>query len=240
MYRLRSHFKTEIMEEVNLFLGRVCQLSIMMLAKLFHHKGRILMLHDIGGSDEFSISEGSFRQLINKIKLYNVIRLENWANEENFIALSFDDVPQSFYNIAFPILKEHRIPFTIFVSVSLLDKEGYITVDQLKEIASCDLCTLGSHGVEHVFYRNLTHKQLLKEYEESQSILSKIVDRNVDVFAFPYGSFYACGFCHKSAVLRNYKYGFGTVQIPITIPSLLPDWFLPRINVDSSFVSEFK
>ena len=59
----------------------------------------------------------------------------------------------------------------------------------------------------------------------------------VEMFAFPYGSYYACGYANKHLAGDVYKYAFGTVACPITKPSLLKIYYLPRINVDMEFLN---
>ena len=62
-------------------------------------------------------------------------KFKNWEREEDFYALTIDDVPENFYYNAYPLLKEASIPFTLFVNVSLLNKDGFITKEQLVEMS---------------------------------------------------------------------------------------------------------
>lgn len=191
-----------------------------------------------GEPEQFRISIVSFCSLIEKLKLRNTIRLENWENEKNFFALSIDDVPENFYINAFPVLKKAGIPFTIFANIELLNTEGYITTEQLKEISECELCTVGSHGLKHDYYCKLDKEAAKRDLEGSKLELERIIERKVDLYAFPYGSFYACGFKRKNLVANYYKYGFGTIDMPITQHSILPHYFLPRINVSDDYINK--
>lgn len=202
-------------------------------------KGKVLMFHSIGGNqeDSFNIDTTQFEKLLRRLKSQHVIRLEDWAGENDFICLSIDDVPESFYHNAFPLLKQYDIPFTIFVATGLLGTEGYISINQLKEMASCNLCTVGSHGSAHGFYYKLANTGRFEELNESKCYLEKLTGKDVITYAFPYGSIYACGLRHKKEILKYYQYGFGTIQCPITSPCLLPDYYLPRINVSKSNIN---
>lgn len=201
--------------------------------------GHVLMIHQVGMNDEeFCITPEEFETLVVFLSKNHTIRLENWEEEKDFFALTIDDVPEGFYVYAFPILKKYKIPFTLFVSISLLDTEGYITTGQLLEMANSDFCTVGSHGVRHVEYYTLNGQEIAKDLKESKLKLSELIGKPVELFAFPYGSYYACGFKHKKIVIDTYKYGFGTVKSTITSPSALPHYFLPRINVDSSYIKQ--
>lgn len=201
--------------------------------------GRVYMIHNVGGTEgEFNISTTQFDRLLKCLSQKNVIRLEDLDSKDDFIALSIDDVPASFYYNAFPLLKKYGIPFTLFVSCSLLDTEGYITTDMLKEMSTCGLCTVGSHGWKHDFYCKFDENAARVDLATSKTQIENIIDGLVELYAFPYGSFYACGMKQKHLVKDYYKYGFGTVACPITRPSSLPNYFLPRINLTKEIIDK--
>lgn len=200
------------------------------------------MLHWVGDdvldeqTEPFRLSTAQFRTLLLWLKGKNVVRLERWETERDFYALTIDDVPECFYQNAFPLLKEAGLPFTIFVNVSLLDTPGFISTDQLKEMAACPLCTVGSHGVNHGEFALLCKEQAATDLRQSREELERLIGKPVELFAYPYGSYYACGYAHKHLSAEVYRYAFGTVACPITHPSLLRPYFLPRINVDSQTI----
>lgn len=202
-------------------------------------KGKILMFHNIGATEacEFNISVSEFEACLKRIIQKGVVRLEEWKESSDFYAISIDDVPKSFYENGFPLLKQYNVPFTLFVATELLNKEGYITVNQLTEMAACTLCTIGSHGINHGEYTLLSKEEKNRELSESSSWLSQLTGRSIEMYAFPYGSLYACGYGQKHLVADYYKYGFGTVQLPVTDPAVLPDYYIPRLNVTSTNIS---
>lgn len=216
------------------------------ISKLFVERGKVLMIHWVcdnrldDPNEPFRLSKEQFESLIDWLKVKNVIRLENWESEKDFYALTVDDVPECFYFNAYPILVKEKIPFTLFVNVSLLDTVGYITSEQLKEMSSNTLCTIGSHGIEHVEYARLSCAEVLNELHNSKDILERKVGKSVQMFAFPYGSYYACGYKNKVLAGEIYKYAFGTVASPITQPMFFKQYFLPRINVDADFIKSMQ
>lgn len=224
-------------------IGKCCHVFHVNIAKCFKVQGRVLMLHWVGDeaqsedAEPFRISTEQFKKLLLWLKKKNVIRLENCEKEKDFYALTIDDVPENFYNNAFPLLKVAEIPFTLFVNLSLLDKDGFITKEQLVEMARCKLCTIGSHGINHGEFTLLDKKQALCDLKESKKKLEKIIGEKVEMFAYPYGSYYACGYNNKHLAKSAYKYAFGTVACPITKPSLLKNYFLPRINVNAEMIN---
>lgn len=122
------------------FMGKCCHLFHINVSKIFAPQGRVLMLHWVGDeiqdeeTEPYRISTEQCRRFLVWLKSKNTIRLENWEREEDFYALTIDDVPENFYYNAYPLLKEASIPFTLFVNVSLLNKDGFITKEQLVEM----------------------------------------------------------------------------------------------------------
>ena len=231
------------MKLLRLFMGKCCHLFHINVSKIFAPQGRVLMLHWVGDeiqdeeTEPYRISTEQCRRFLVWLKSKNTIRLENWEREEDFYALTIDDVPENFYYNAYPLLKEASIPFTLFVNVSLLNKDGFITKEQLVEMSKCELCTIGSHGVSHGEFALFSWKQALRDLKDSKCELEQIIGKPVEMFAFPYGSYYACGYANKHLAGDVYKYAFGTVACPITKPSLLKIYYLPRINVDMEFLN---
>lgn len=231
------------MNPIKRIIGKLSHLFYIYTAKCFATRGKVFMLHWVGDElldaehEPYRISTNQFHKLIQWLKLRNIIRLESWEQEKNFYALTIDDVPENFYRNAFPLLKEAGIPFTLFVNVSLLDKEGFITKNQLLEMSRCEFCSIGSHGVSHGEYTLLNKVAALKDLKESKNELERLIGKPVEMYAYPFGSYYACGYSNKHLAGEVYKYGFGTVACPITKPLLLKQYFLPRINVDVEFVN---
>ena len=225
------------MNQIRRIFYKIIQSSVIKMTQYRAVQGRILMLHQIGREkDEFSITPEEFESLALVLNSKHTIRLEEWEKEDDFYALTIDDVPEGFYLYAFPILQKYQIPFTIFVSISFLNAEGYISTKQLLEMSNSDLCTVGSHGVRHEEYYKLDGKDIANDLKESKRKLSELIGKPVELFAYPYGSYYACGLKNKKQVLDVYKYGFGTAKCPITKPLVLPKYFLPRINVDTTYI----
>lgn len=224
--------------DVKVFVERIvsfmCHKIIIAIASIIKSRGYVFMIHSVGGNGnyEYDISREEFEQFLCKIKNYPIIRLEEWESYNNFIVLTADDVHESFYRNAFPLLKKYRIPFTIFVSTSLIDTKGYISSNQLIEMSMCELCTIGSHGHSHSMYKKFTKDTALHDLEMSKKRLLEVTGRDIQLYAYPYGSYFACGYNNKRSVQQVYKYGFGTIKCPITRPLIFSKYFLPRINVD--------
>ena len=118
-------------------IGKCCHVFHTSVAKLFSERGRVLTLHWVGNevqdeeTESFRISTEQCKKLLQWLKSKNIIRLENWEKEQGFFALTIDDVPENFYHNAYPLLREAGIPFTLFVNVSLLNKEKLLPGNNL-------------------------------------------------------------------------------------------------------------
>lgn len=222
--------------------GKVSSIIWVNLSKLLKRRGFVCVLHSVGDTRHpYNLSTANFEILIKSLRDVNVIPINEWEKRENFVSLSFDDVPVSFYYNAFPLLKKYDIPFTLFVSCSLLDEELYITTEMLKEISNCDLCTIGSHGLNHVFFADYSKEEAIDDLKKSKSKLESIINKDVTLYAFPYGSLYACGYNNRRMVKKVYQYGFGTIATAITKPLLFPVFYLPRVGfTDDSFEKRLK
>lgn len=218
-------------------IGKLAHISYCFVGSFYKSKGVVYMLHEISEHDgEFCISRKELEYFLRSVEKDKVINLSEWESKSDFIAITIDDVPENFYNNGFPLFKKYGIPFTIFVSTSLLDTPGFIKTEQLKEMAQCNLCTVGSHGTIHDLYRKLNKNDKIHFLEKSQKCLSEICNRPIDLFAFPYGSVYACGLKGKKLVSRFYKYGFGTIACDIISP-ISRKYFLPRKNLTRNLIA---
>ncbi len=155
------------------------------------------------------------------------------------ILITFDDGLADLYTIAYPYLKKHNIPFTAFIATDFLDKEGYITTEQLKTLASDELVTIGAHGVTHTPLPKLSKEGQEYELRTSKEILEKIIDNDVTIFAYPYGQ------KNKDTlklISKIYKYAFDVCDFGVNIfMILLCKMMIPRYNiVDSNIETQMK
>ena len=66
--------------------------------------------------------------------------------------ITIDDGWKSVYTDAYPVLKKHKFPFTIFLYKRYVDGGGKaLTTPMIEEMLASGLCTIGSHSVDHPF-----------------------------------------------------------------------------------------
>lgn len=197
---------------------------------------RIYMFHNISNEKtnllEFNSNvEGFEKFIINLLKNYKPGNMEDVIANPNMFAITFDDVNMNIYKYAIPILKKYSIPFTLFIAVDYLNKEGYISTKELENLKNDELCTIGVHTMSHTILR--FEKDLEYEIKESKIVIERIIGKKAVYFAYPYGSIYACS-------RRNIKYvekcgferAFSAINGTITTNALKNQFFIPRINGD--------
>lgn len=110
--------------------------------------------------------------------------------------ITFDDGYTSIYSAAWPILKKHGWPFTIFVNSQHHDEKNphYMSWAQLREMAEAGV-TIGNHSVSHNHMIRLQQgedqstwlRRMRAEIEGAQQRIDKEVGRQPRVFAYPFG-----------------------------------------------------
>jgi len=118
------------------------------------------------------------------------------GKEKNSIALTFDDAYESVYTTAAPILASRGYPYTVFVNTDAVGRPGYMTWEQLEELAGREGVVLGNHSTDHGHLArkpNETEGQWQQRIEHSldgaQQELQRRLGIDTAMFAYPYGEF---------------------------------------------------
>ena len=143
----------------------------------------------------------------------------NFVNPKNFeeelinnkskkkILLTIDDGFASFYKNAWPILKQKRIPFILFVSTREVGAFNYMTWDQIREISEEDFVEIGNHSHTHEYLADESNELIKKDISKSISIFKKNLGKNSVFFSYPFGE-YSNDF--KNIIKDfGFKYAFG-------------------------------
>lgn len=205
--------------------------------------GEILMFHQVDNfkenwiDDNVSITYDSFKLLINSLinngNKFGSVNEIGISSTSNKIYITFDDGYLNTYTNAYPILKVYNIPFCIFITTDYISKENYLTFDMVKSFGSESLCTIGSHTLSHPLLRFKSNLDSYNEIYESKRILEKYIRREVEYFAYPYGSIYACSKKDiDNANKAGYKMAFSTINSNLSYKVIKSRFFIPRINVN--------
>lgn len=168
-----------------------------------HYVVPILMYHKVDKNDslesKLAVSPQVFEKQMNFLarNKYKVISLNQLVSlikakskiPQNTIVITFDDGYENNYSQAYPILKKYNLPATIFIIVDFINKPGYMTQGQLRELAQSGLITLGSHTMSHPVLSKIDEKLLDEEIAGSKRVLEEKISMPVTLLSYPLGAF---------------------------------------------------
>jgi peptidoglycan/xylan/chitin deacetylase (PgdA/CDA1 family) len=131
---------------------------------------------------------------------YNIVTLEVVADllknnkriPPKTVAITFDDGYRDNYIYAYPIIKEYKIPVTIFIIVNEVGRaqQDRLYWSEIKEMQSSGLVTFGSHALDPEPLVNLKSPlELKRQIFDSKKILEKELGTTVNSFCYAGGLF---------------------------------------------------
>jgi len=122
---------------------------------------------------------------------YQPLDVNSLVEQNNFpgrnYLLSFDDGTLDHYTVAFSLLRELAQHAVFFVPTSRLDRPGYVTTAQVREMAGAGQ-TIGLHSHDHKRMDVLTDGEMRDQMRKSREILAGITGVPPWIFA-PVGGF---------------------------------------------------
>ena len=113
-------------------------------------------------------------------------------------AVSFcvDDAFRSFYDVGMPIIRQYDFPVTLFVNTDAVGTSGYLSWDELKELAA-EGVEIGNHTANHAYLVELEpgetyqqwQKRIRDDIEKAQQKFEKHLGFKPTLFAYPYGEY---------------------------------------------------
>ena len=123
------------------------------------------------------------------------------------VLLTIDDGFLSFYEKAWPILKQNKIPFVLFVSTREVGSFNYMTWEQIIEINNEDFVEIGNHSHTHEYLVDENNELIKADIQKSIDIFKKKLGKNSYFFSYPFGE-YSVNF--KNIIKSfGFKYAFG-------------------------------
>ena len=129
------------------------------------------------------------------------------------VLLTFDDGYEDAYTEVFPRLRAYGMTGTFFVTLNLVGRPGYLTLEQVREMHAGGM-DIQSHAVDHVALATLSSAAQRYQLCESRRILSEWLGKDIRHFAYPGGSHNESAF-HSAAAcgyLTAYNSGGGSLQ----------------------------
>ena len=170
----------------------------------------------------------------NNIKFINPKNFEMELKDnkkQRKILLTIDDGFLSFYENAWPILKEKKIPFILFVSTKEVGSFNYMNWDQIKEISKEDFVEIGNHSHTHEYLVDENDETIISDIQKSITIFKNKLGKNSDFFSYPFGE-YSINF--KNIIKSfGFKYAFG--QHSGVIDDTKNFYELPRFPINEKY-----
>ena len=151
--------------------------------------------------------------------------------EKNYLLLTIDDGFESFYLNAWPVLKKKEIPFILFVSTREVGKNGYMTWEQIKEIESSGLVTIGNHSHSHEYLIDWDEKKIREDLEIAIKIFNKELGYSPNLFSYPFGEY--SNILKKIVADLNFKFAFGQHSGVIDLSKNFLE--LPRFPINEKY-----
>ena len=152
---------------------------------------KYIFYHDIHSENRFtdmSTHVDLFVKHINVIRELGFEIVHEITKEKNQISISFDDGFKGLYqNIG--IINQLEVPITLFVVSSFLDRDNFLSTNNLKELAKNKFIEIQSHTLSHEELPTLDSDSLQLELKKSKEILESICETEIDSICFPKGMF---------------------------------------------------
>ena len=186
-----------------------------------------------------NIKKNDFLRHLEIIKNNNIkfINPKNFQEEltinkkQRKVLLTIDDGFSSFYENAWPTLKEKKIPFILFVSTREVGSFNYMNWDEIREIGKEDFVEIGNHSHTHEYLVDENNETIKSDIQKSINIFNKELGKNSEFFSYPFGE-YSINF--KSIIKSfGFKYAFG--QHSGVIDETKDFYELPRFPINEKY-----
>ena len=115
---------------------------------------------------------------------------------EHAVSFCVDDAFRSFYDVGMPIIRRYGYPVTLFVNTDAVGTSGYLSWDELKELAT-EGVEIGNHTANHAYLVELQpgetypqwKKRIRDDIEKAQQQFEKHLGFRPTLFAYPYGEY---------------------------------------------------
>ena len=154
----------------------------------------------------------------------------NKVKTDKKILITIDDAFLSFYENAWPFLKENQIPFILFTSTDFIGKKGYMNIDQLREVEKESFAYLGNHSHMHEYMVTFDFNKFTNDIDRSIEIFNNLFNYNPIFFSYPFGEY---SLEQKNYISSKFKYAFGQHSGVIDLNK--DPYELPRFPINEKY-----
>ena len=132
--------------------------------------------------------ENQMKYISNNFETIFIEDIEKDYSNKKVVSLTFDDAYVDFYTNVFPILKKYNLKANLYVIVNARGGK-YLDDNQIKEISSSGLVSVGSHTLNHLSLKSLSDEEINKELKDSKKELESLINKEVKTICYPSGSY---------------------------------------------------
>lgn len=230
---------------------------LLLVHRMFLKTPYILMYHRLTPENGTSISVDNFEQhlifLKNNCEVVPLAEAISGVNHETRgklkVAITFDDGYDDFYNLAWPLLKKHNVPATLFITTGFIDKAVWLWPDKIDYI----LKNATSFSAELEGFGDLTFTQetvlkawhqlgdycLVKPWEERDKLINQLANElGVTLPLLPTKGYQALTWSQiKEMANEGLNIESHTVTHPI-LSTLNPDELKQELSVSKQVIEE--
>ena len=192
-----------------------------------------------------SISSQNFNEQLQYLKKnnYNVLPVSRLIDffynsydlPPKSVFITIDDAFKSFYEKAFPLLKNYNFPFSVFLSTSFVNKNktsDFMDWEMLDELKR-DKGEIYNHSDKHKSFIEYTSTDLIKDIEIAEKKIEKNLGKSDKIISYPYGESNAS----VKDVVKDlgYKIAFSQHSSPLHFKE--NKYNLPRFSINDKYGS---
>lgn len=206
-------------------------------------KVTILMYHAVDekawGDTSLFVKTSEFEKQMNYLKEngYKTLFLSEIDTAFNYdkpIIITFDDGYKNVYDNAFPILTKYNLKSNFYIITRWMDGQTYVNEDMVKQMDKSEIVEIGSHTLTHIQLGVSSYEQQETELKESKDDLEKLLGKQIDTIAYPYGSYNSNTI---NITKKYYKYAV-TVNSDYNYQNKMNKYSLNRIKIARSISFE--
>lgn len=151
-------------------------------------QSKVLFYHDVDSGAPYTDMSTPMSLVSQHIRMiqecgYDIV--SHITNRENQVMICFDDGFRGIWENREFFIQNNIYP-TIFVAVDLIGKDGYLSVDEIKELMHNGFI-FESHSWSHTNLTKFTTEELQRELKGAKEELERILGINISSVCFPQG-----------------------------------------------------
>ncbi len=180
----------------NIIADAATILSRQQVPILCYHQIRDYRPSDSKTARDYIVPAGSFEEQMQSLadssyhtispdQLYDYLTLGTPLPSKP-VMITFDDSREDQFTAALPELKKHNFKGVFFIMTVALNKPGYMSREQVKQLAD-EGHTVGSHTYDHKNVKTYGSDDWVDQIQKPSQQLQTITGKPVEYFAYPFG-----------------------------------------------------